>query len=383
MINRTAGMVAACGTAVLLLSGCQGTTNGTQRAGARPAATGAGVNVHAAPGDGQDAYSSQVARSMLREKALDILSRACVSTEPLLRANGIEGLQSAPARAEDAVRAGLADENAGVRFVAAYTVGQLKMRRSAPFVQPLLADADQRVRAGAIYALTACGQKPDPTPLGDMLRDSGPQVRSEAARVIGDMGNASAIPMLKSAVASSRGGSSGGADERSFQMERLFQLQVAEALAKLGDASAVDAIRAALYPKEREGFESAALAAQMLGALKWDKSAGELVNLIEQTVGEAPAATDVMKKPYLQPKEVRLSAAAALARMGFPGGIYVADMYANDPDPMVRSEAMFVYGWGGRRADLGKLDRGMADEAVLVQIAAAAGSLRSLRGPKG
>lgn len=330
-----------------------------------------------------DPYASQVSRSQLRERAIELLVKASVDREPLLRANAIEGLHAAPTRVEDAVRAGLSDENPGVRFVAAYTVGKLQLEKSAAFVGPLLKDTEPRVRAAAIFALSACGQPVDPSPLGAMLQHEEPLIRAEAARIVGEIGNRSAVPMLKSAAATadsrnkSRHG--GSMDERMIQSERVFQMQVAEALTKLGETQASDSLRAALYPASREGFESAALAAQILGTLRDQRAVTQLVDLIEQAVPGSPQTKDPRKRQFLQPKEVRLAAAGALARMGHTDGMYVAESYLSDPDPAVRAQSAFVLGEGQRRQDLPAIEQMMtSDASPLVRVAAAAAVLRSL-----
>lgn len=335
----------------------------------------------AAPADAQR-FRDAVERSQLREKALDMLVAAVLSADPLARANALEGLHAAPKRAEDAVRAALTDDNAGVRFVAAMTVGQLKLRQSAPFVETLLNDSDPRVRGAAIFALVKCGKQPDQTSLADMLQSDDPRIRSEAARLVGFIGNPSAAPMLKAAAADADARNrqlyGPNPSEQRFQLERLFQLQVAEALVRLGEGTALDSIRAALYPSSREGFESAAVAAQILGGLKDEKAAPMLVELIEQTVPGSPPAADPRQREYVQPREVRLAAAMALAQMNFPDGVYVAEMYEKDADPAVRAQAAFVFGAVGRASDLARLETLMSDEVEMVRISAGASVLKIL-----
>ncbi|MDX2116116.1 MAG: HEAT repeat domain-containing protein [Planctomycetota bacterium] len=327
-------------------------------------------------------HSREVSRSALREQALQMLTEAALSTEPLIRANALEALQAAPNRAENIFRAGLQDENPGVRFVAAYSVGQLKLRSSATFIEPLLSDPDPRVRAAAIFALTALKKTVDPSPLATMLDDADPLVRGEAARILGELKNPSAIPMLKAATARADRRNAtvyGASDERVYQAERVFQLQVAEALVKLGDQQSVHALRAALYPATREGFESAALAAVMLGNLNDQKASSQLVDLIEQRVPGSPESKDPRQAQYVQPREVRLAAAGALARMGFPDGLYVAEMYAGDEDPAVRAQAAYVQGEAGKKASLPALEEAMRDPSPLVRVAAAAAVLKATK----
>lgn len=329
-------------------------------------------------GSSRGTSRDMVAESALRERALQMLSDGAVANEALIRANSIEGLQAAPSRAEPAARAGLSDDNAGVRFVAAMTVGMLRLKDSAPFVEPLVNDRDPRVRCAAMYALTRLGKPVDLSPLAILLEDPDPRFRSEAARVLGELGNASAIPMLRVAAAQSTRSSSSTGGEGRYQSERIFQLQVAEALAKLGDDGASDSIRAALYPAAREGFESAALAAQILGNIKDSKAIGQLVDLIEQTAPGTKSFDDPRKNTFVQPPEVRLAAARSLALMGYPGGMYVAEMYEKEPIPAIRGQVAFVFAAGGRRADLQRLERLLDDPDPMVRTAAAASTLQLL-----
>lgn len=319
---------------------------------------------------------SLVERSALRERALDLLVEASRSNDALIRANAIEGLQSAPQRAEPVVRAGLVDTNLGVRFVAAMTIGQLRLRESVPFVRPLLNDPDPRVRAAAIFALSKNGQEVDPTPLASMLENPDSRVRSEAARILGELGNPSAIPMLKSAVARSPGRTE--TQGAAMQAERLFQLQVAEALVRLGEPGASDSLRAALYPSAREGLESAALAAQILGNLKDEKIARRLVELVEELAPNTQRFADPRRNTYAQPMEVRLAAAKSLAQMGFEDGMYVGEMYMTDTEPAVRAQAAFVFGASSHARMLDPLRTMLEDPSPLVRVSAATGILRVL-----
>lgn len=366
-------------------SGCASGPRGESAAGpTEPEPSSAQPAEAKASPDDDGVFTATVSRSALREQALQLLTEAAVAPEPLLRANALEGLQSAPGRVEDPVRAGLSDENPGVRFVAAMTVGQLKLKRSRAFVEPLTGDADQRVRAAAIYALQAIGQPVDPSPLAEMLLQDDVYIRSEAARILGELRNSSAIPMLKAAAAtadSRNRARSSGFDDRLLQMERVFQLQVAEALVKLGDPESIHAIRAALYPGGREGFESAALAAQMLGGLGDQKSAAQLVQLVEQKVTDPDDPRSKQREPeYRQPKEVRLAAAGSLALLGYRDGMYVARAYLEDPDAVIRAQAAYVFGLGRGRESLGFLERAMQDRSPLVRVSAAAAVLKTLGG---
>ncbi len=302
-----------------------------------------------------------VTRSAIREKALQILEDMAFSESALLRANAIEGLQPTPARAEAVAKAGLVDENVGVRFVAAMTIGKLKLASAAPSCKPLLHDASPMVRAAVLYALHRNRIEANQTELGVMLSSNDTRVRAQAAYVLGEIGNPSAIPMLKEAARDDDGSDPSGM--------RLFKLQVIEALVKLGDTGAGASLDAALYPKMPEEFEAAVLAAQIIGEVKSERAIWQLVNLVE-----TKSASD--STVYLYPRELRLAAATALAKMGYPDGVFVADELRTIPEPVVRAQCAFLYGATRNPGYLTNLRELMDDASPIVQVSAAAATLR-------
>lgn len=60
---------------------------------------------------------------------------------------------------------------------------------------------------------------------------------------------------------------------------RLLQLQLAEAMVKLGEDDQIATIRAALYPSRPEDLEATALAVQIIGQVKDRGSIDELIYL--------------------------------------------------------------------------------------------------------
>src|SRR5690606_34077715 len=111
---------------------------------------------------------------------------------------------------------------------------------------------------------------------------------------------------------------------------------------------------------------------------------------IEQPSADSPDTDDPRRKIFLQPIELRLAAATALAKMGEVGGVYVADSALTSPNPAVRAQASFLYeaasrardrsvnGRSARRLDLAKLESLMSDPNPMVRVSAAAGLLRAL-----
>ncbi|HVZ93601.1 MAG TPA: HEAT repeat domain-containing protein [Phycisphaerales bacterium] len=320
---------------------------------------------------------AQVNRSAMRERAISILVDAGLSRDPLMRANALEGLIPAPKRLEPMARAAIGDENIGVRYAACIVIGKTKLCDAASNVEPLLRDPDPRVAAGAMYALTRCGRSVNLTPLSRDLQHPDMRVRSEAARVLGEIGNASAAPMLRAAA--------GRADIGSPLENKLFRLQVAEALVKLGELDMGDTVRAALLPASRNDYECSLLAAQILGELKDHRAVRDLIRVIElreETTGPAAPPnsprTKAAEGPYVHPKELRLAAAGALGKMGYGDGVYVAIENAGDSDPMIRELCAAVMGAAGNGQTLGELAKLMDDPEARVRLSAAAAALRLL-----
>ncbi len=320
---------------------------------------------------------TNVERSELRERALAILQEFARSDSALLRANAIEGLQPAPSRCEPLVRAGLTDENLGVRYVAAMTVGRAKLKGSLPMVRPLLRDADASVRAAAIFALARCGERVEQTELGSTLMNGDLRSRSNVAFILGEMGNKSAAPMLRDAARQPLNG------ENPIAV-KLFRLQLAESLVKLGDSTACDMIDAALYPAAQGDFEAAVLAAQIIGEAKIEKAAGQLINLIEMMPAGAAKPADPRKAVFLQPKELRMAAAASMGKLGYYGGWYVGDMYAEDQDDVVRGQAAFTLGATAHKETVNpsivRLKKMLDDKSSMVRCSAAASLLKLMEG---
>lgn len=320
-----------------------------------------------------------VSRSHLRERALSVLEEAALSEWALLRANAIEGMEAVPARAEPFVRAGLADENLGVRFTALMVAGRLRLEKAAPLIRPLLRDSDGSVRAAAMYALHRLGEPVNFTPLSESLIRGTISERKVAAFVLGEIGDQSAVPLLHDA---SRRLQSSENESLPPSEVRLLRLQIGEALVKLGEDSALNALRAALYPATLEELEASVLAAQILGQVDDGNSAAELVRLVTRTTPDSPPDADPMNRIYLYPKELRLAAARSLAQLGYPDGWYVGHQYLGDPLPAVRAQVAFVLAETGRDTDLGLLEGLMGDSDPTVRVAASAGVLRMLEGSR-
>ncbi|HYE03163.1 MAG TPA: HEAT repeat domain-containing protein, partial [Phycisphaerales bacterium] len=263
--------------------------------------------------------------AQVRERAIELLVAEAAGPVPERRANAIEALLLAPARLKPVLPAALADPNPGVRAVAAMVVGRGAVTEAAGQAEALLADPSPFVRAAAIYALRRAGRAVDPSPLGPMLVDPNPRLRAHAAFILGELGEQSALPMLREAARDPM--------LRARQAEvRITLLQLAEARIKLGDEEALHEVRAALYPSRPEDLEATALAAQIIGQVRDRGSVDQLIYLTARR-------DDVGN---LMPAEIRLAAARSLAQMGLREGDFLAREFAASRLAPLRAQAAIL-----------------------------------------
>jgi HEAT repeat protein len=288
--------------------------------------------------------------SEVREQAIQLLRAEATAPEPVMRANALESMRPAIGRAEDLLRSGLADENPGVRFVAAMLCGQEKRLRLVRYVRPLLRDDYDWVRAAAIFALVQCGEPIDPSTLSGYVMSPNPVTRSNTAMILAEMGNPSALPMLRDAARTPM-------PRVSTIRAKITQLQLAEAMVRLGDEEAIKPIRAALHAPQEEG-ELQALAAQMIGKLGDKGAEGSLIMLTAR------------REEFLS-AEVRLACAASLAQLGRPEGRFIADAYRANESSALRAQSAYVYGQIGTPDCLTILIQMMQDPDPVVRVYAA------------
>jgi HEAT repeat protein len=318
-----------------------------------------------------------IAVSGLRERAITTIEEAANSKDAQIRANAVEAASLAPDRLKKVIDNALDDRNPGVRTVAAMAVGKVRLSKSVPRVRPLVSDQSPYVKSAAIFALARCEAEVDRTPLaGMLLHDPSLRVRSHVAFIFGELGDPSALPLLRQSISEHTGGM------RPEQV-KLFELQVAEAMVKLGDRAQCGFIQAALHPSHPEELESIALAAQLIGEVQDSSAAAQLVTLADyREVANGDRKHPSGKKMRTYPPEVRLAAAGALSSLGIKGTAApkIAEEYASSTSAPIRSQAAFVYGRIGGVEHLGTLDAMMGDPESGVRVAAAAAVLRCLSG---
>lgn len=298
----------------------------------------------------------------LREPAISVLLQAAESSDPMLRANAVEALHGAKEHLSDVLRRALGDTNRGVRFVAAMSVGRFALKELTALVEPLLHDESHSVQAAAMYAQHRCGVKVDLNPLGRLLRSEDPEVRGNAAYVLGELGQRSAIDLLREAAGS-------GLQFATQARRKVIELQLAEAMVKLGAVQELDVIRAALFAPVEES-EVAALACQMCGELKDGGALADLVNIVNRT------------GPSERPPEIRMAAALAVARIDPTRTLVeIPVSHATSSRAELRAQAAYTLGaMGGNRTSsavaASNLSRLLNDANPMVQVAAAGAILR-------
>ncbi len=303
----------------------------------------------------------------LRERAIDTIDRASKSTQSDLRANAIEAAGLAMPRLERVISSGLSDRNEGVQSVSAMTVAKNRLVSMVPRVRPLLESQSPYVSSAAIMALSKCSETIDDAKVAKLAEllwtNDSPRVRSHVVYVLGEIGNPSALQMLKQAASLKM-------PKASPAESSLMMLQFAEAMVKLGDQAQIEPLRAALHPSRREDLEAAALAAQILGELRDKRPIDQLVYL---TAFQDP------KTKEMYPAEVRMQIASSLAKLGLDKGGFVADTYIADPNPQLRAQAAAVFGDTGRTDHYPKLAVLLEDPDERVRLSAAYAVLKVQR----
>lgn len=343
------GTVAGSVAAIAVMGGCNTTTTTTST----PAAS-AEQSVLAT--------RDPIARSQLREQALDHLTQAVSSPDPQVRANALEGLLTAPSRLSPIVAVALGDENEGVRSVAASVAGRAKLRDLRAALQSLVYDDSPFVSASAIYALREIGADVDPSPLGALLFDArSSRVRAHAAYTLGELGDPAALPMLADAVRTRT-------PSATEIEQRLLELQIAEAMVKLGDRTQLDSIRAALLPTSEDELEATMLAVQIIGSVDDRESIPRLRFLT--------GFKDSRNKG--RPPELLMAIAGSLGELNDNTGSFLVNPYFASPNPMLRAQAARAYGQIGIQENLDKLARLAEDDSEVVRVAASAAILEIL-----
>lgn len=368
MKSATNGLVIA-GVAALamsqMLSGCA--KNAAQKPGPSTGGDAVASKAAAKPQAGaKNAAVSSVPDAVriaeIREKALTVIEQSANNNDGQVRGYAADAAGMAGRRLGPVLMKALDDPAPGVRAMAAMAAGRNRVSDASARLQSLTNDESAFVRASAIFGLKKMGQNPDPSPLAGWLTGANvpANLRSHAAWVLGEMGERSAIAMLKEAarVRVSK--------DRASEVA-LFQLQCGEARIKLGDNDPVEGVRAALFPARPEDFEAAVLAVQIIGEVK---DRGSIDQLIYLSSYKDPQGN-------LMPPEFRLACSTALAKMGLDQGSFVADEYATNGSETIRQQAASVYGYTAKAQHFTALETMLNDSSPMVRVVAASAIIRA------
>ncbi|MEO1584215.1 MAG: hypothetical protein AAFR96_06550 [Planctomycetota bacterium] len=312
--------------------------------------------------DGEPQPLSIAEQNRLAQDAVSLLRDATRSEDAQTRANAYESLVLRPEELAEVAGQGLLDPNLGVRSVASMSIGRAKISGFDAELAVLLKDESPYVQAAAVYALAALGRQVDQTRLADFARRGDPvQLRGHAAYLLGELGEPTAVGPLRTALREPM-------PMASQAERRLVELQISEAMIKLGDLEQLGPVRAALYPSQPSDLEAMALAVQIVGEVNDRAARGRLVQISESTDDSGQT----------MPAEIQLAIAISMARLGDPGGWFLAEgLWASDRD-VVRADAATVLGWTARPQDIDRLGVMLSDPSERVRVAAARGVLRAL-----
>lgn len=294
------------------------------------------------------------------QRAIEQIVTSTKSDQVRARVNAIEAARLLPDRVTPMVQLALTDKHEAVRFAALVTAGELKLTAIKSAVKPYLSDDSESVRAAAIFALYRCGESIDLSPMAEILVSQNPTSRSNAAMLLGLMGDRSAAPMLIDlAHVPLR--------MQNAEHDLIFRLQVAEAVVRLlegvGDEveiehfeTALGALRAAAW--SGKSYETRVFAVLMLGRIRDARMEAGI--------------RQFLKEP---PIELQLAAAEYTARIRRPVGEQLVYNATQSPIAPVRAQAAMILGLYGQRRAADRLAELLDDSDELVRLAASAALL--------
>jgi HEAT repeat protein len=260
------------------------------------------VAMLAVGGCGSQSTPAQVDPARACVDARDALLAAADDPSPQVRTNAIEALAATEGAAAGAIFAqSLKDSHAPVQDAALMAIGDVRYVPAKPLLTEL-AKANElppKLLIALAYALHRLGDDAYMKQLGRLLYDTDPWVRAKVAMVMGKMGEPSARGPLQTIQRDDR--------------DPVVQLQVVEALARLGDERCMSLLEA--FTKSQY-IEDRIIAVQAMGYLNTQRS----VYVLRGVLGH------VQQDPV-----VRVAAAASLGRLNRAEGYELAAQAAADP----------------------------------------------------
>lgn len=300
-----------------------------------------------------------VSREHLETRLQSVLTEAAKSPDPLLRCHALETLATrGGAMASQAIRKGLTDEIAAVRFAAAVAAGDIKDAPAKPLLNKMIEDTNLSVRLAAGYALERMGDGRFVNWYDQVLMGEDVTLASQACMLVGKLGNTPLRKDNKKQLWQAF---------RKHSQDAVVRLQAAEALARLGDQ---EILRKLLVFAGSGYADDRILSISGLEALGGPQAEAMLTALADD--------------PQL---EVRLAAIRALGKNASEKELELVRNHLRFTDEQgdkiatarVRGLAAMALGSAGQPKDGSLLYAAMADDYPTVRIAAARATIDFLK----
>jgi hypothetical protein len=234
--------------------------------------------------------------SSQREKAVEIIRQGLKSPDSTARTNTVEAVvRSGYMPLMDDVAAMLRDESVPVRFTALVAVGDLRYMPAEPYLAKYLKDSDPNVQMAAAYAMTRLGHERYEPRIAEGVNSTNQTVKANSALLLGKIDNPDAKKILEWLL-------------RSPEAADKVKIQAIESLAHLGDMDMYHKAWALMISK---------------------RSDDRIIGVRIMTLLKSPKAVNAVKTMLRDDLvEIRIAAAAALARLNDPaGGILIKEYF--------------------------------------------------------
>ncbi|MGM0600405.1 MAG: HEAT repeat domain-containing protein [Candidatus Rifleibacteriota bacterium] len=254
--------------------------------------------------DSKDAVANMAARSLARnpETSLALLIRLFGDKEWKVRSRAAMAVKRIGAKAADALKSALEDEDSNLRFWAAMCLGHLRDRRHIPILLEKLHDSDTGVRIAALRGLREIGDPDVASKLFEALSQPSEQIRDLIYEILKDFGTHS-IPYLMESLSSE------------YWMGRAL---AAQALTEMGS----EAVYPLVSSLESQDKERKYWAIKILGRMR-----------------EKSAYKEVCRYVSDSDSEIRMAALEALGNYLIPDSIPIMIERFLDPAWIVRKHA--------------------------------------------
>ena len=278
----------------------------------------------------------------LMEQARSQIRSALSSNDEIIRANAVEAVQRGIGReGASEILAALDDRHPLVQFASAMAVGALELTDAHARLLELVDHEDPMVQVGVRFALHRLGDTTYSHDLEKSALHERPSIRGTTAMVLGLLGEPSALKILR---------------VMRRDPDSAVRLQVAEAMWRLGDESALPTLVAASLSQHPDD--------QMIALLA-------LAGPQDRRVIE-----HIRSKLVTEYEEVALVAARALGELGSDDGYGVAMRGARSADPRQKVLAAMAFGAIGRSDAQPILAELLKDPNQPVRLAAATALLQ-------